>query len=241
MVKRSHPSSPTDTPSPASETRNGSRFSPYGGQVEQGSAIYRMKLFIENLFSYRSVFWLGIGIAVVAFGFNALFYFGLATNVFGWGFIGATLGALVLAFGTSLFQLMPELQTTTARMSLHQIFVAGSKPKLVPVLDPNVVADYQDLIADYRQTEVNRRAFFKMARRGSFLVEAILGVLFIGNIGAGIGAFFSLVFFGLSVWGVEAGVKLALKAGEDDLSPQIKQQLKNLLENDGRDLQLSHL
>jgi|GEM_PF-1597476 len=204
----------------------------------KGSAIYRIKIFVENLFSYRSMFFLGIGIALIAFGFNVLFYFGLFSDVVGLEFFLAIPAALILSFGTSLFQLMPELQTATARMSLHQLFVAGTKPKVIPVIDPSVVADSKNLIADYRQTEVKRRQFFKMARLLSFVVEVFLGIMFIGNIGAGVGAAFSLIGFALSVWGVEAGVKLALKAGEDALPPQVQAQLKGLLENNGKDLQL---
>jgi len=214
---------------------------PSGAKAEKGSAIAQAKLFIENLFSYRGVFWLGCGIAILAFVGNVWFYFGLATAVIGLEFFLAILGALIVSFATSLFQLMPKLQTATTRMTLHQLFVAGAKPSQVPTLDPKVVGDSQELIADYRETEVKRRAFFKMARQVSFVIEGLVGVLFIGNIGAGAGALFALVGFILSVWGVEAGVTLALKAGEDDLPQHIRDQLKSLLENDGQPLRLGSL
>jgi len=214
---------------------------PDGTQAENGSAIARVKLFLENVFSYHGVFWMACGLAVLAFMGNVWFYFGLATGVIGLGFFLGILGALLISFGTTLFQLMPKLQTATARMALRQIFVAASKPTLVPMLDPKVVSDSKDLIADYRDAEVKRRDFFKGARKISFMIEAFIGVLFIGNIGAGGGALFALLGFALSVWGVEAGVTLALKAGEDELPPQIKAQLQGLLDNDGKALRLSGL
>lgn len=240
MVKRTTPTPPTDSDS-LPKPRSGGSIDPDSPEAEKGSAIYRMKRLLENLFSYRGVFWLGVAIAIAAFIGNVWFYYGLMTNVAGLDFFLAIGAAGLVSFGTSLFQLMPKLQTATARMSLHQIFVAGSKPSAIPELDPKVVADAKNLIADYRETELKRRAFFQMGRIISFIVEGFLGVMFIGNIGAGGSALFSLIGFALSVWGVEAGVTLALKAGEDELPLQIKEQLEGLLRNDGQNLRLRGL
>lgn len=240
MVRRTASNPPTDY-NPPPRAGSGGSIDPDGEQSEKGSAIYRMKLLMENLFSYRGIFWTGVAIAIGAFIGNVWFYYGLMTGVAGLGFILGILFAIAISFGTSLFQLMPKLQTATARMSLHQIFVAGSKPNAIPELDPNVVADAKNLIADYREAEIKRRDFFQMARRLSLLTEGFLGVMFIGNIGAGGSALFSLIGFALSVCLVEAGVTLALKAGEDELPPQIKQQLEGLLRNDGKNLRLRGL
>ena len=66
-------------------------------------------------------------------------------------------------------------------------------------------------------------------------IEGVAGILFIGNIGAGFGAVIGLILFGLSIFGVEWGVKFALRAGDQELPPAIQLQLDNLLANDGKD------
>ena len=104
-----------------------------------------------------------------------------------------------------------------------------------------MVSDSENLITDYRDTEANNRAYFKVWRRTSFFIEGVAGVLFIGNIGAGFGAVIGLILFGLSIFGVEWGVKFALRAGEQELPQAIQTQLDNLLANDGKELPLRGL
>lgn len=219
--------------------RRSGGLDPDNAQAEKGSAIARTKQFLENVFSYRGGFWIGMAIAIAAFVVNLWFYYTLFTIWMG-PFIAVPF-ALAISFGTSYFQLKQKMETATARMTLHQIFVAGSKPSLIPDLDPNVVSDSKNLIADYREAELRNRQYFKMLRLLSFLAEALIGVLFIGNIGAGGSALLSIVGFIFSVAGVEVGVTLALRAGEDELPPQIKEQLEGLLRNDGKSLRLRGL
>jgi len=222
-------------------TSSANRFSPCGGQEEEGSAIWRVKLFMEKVASYRSLFWIGVAAAAIALFFNVRFYYQVASNAFGWGFFAALFAGIFVSLATSALQLAPETQTATARTTLRQLFVAGTKPKVIPVLDPKIVSDSENLIADYRDTEANNRAYFKVWRRTSFFIEGVAGVLFIGNIGAGFGAVIGLILFGLSIFGVEWGVKFALRAGEQELPQAIQTQLDNLLANDGKELPLRGL
>jgi len=197
-----------------------------------------MSRLIEGTFSHKGMFWLGVAIALVSFIANAWFYYGLLTLSAGWVYWQAAIGAFMVSFGTTLFEVMPIVWTRSSRNTLEQIFAAGSKPQELPDLNSKVVGDADELMANYRDSDRKTRNFFKTARWFVIAGEAFVGVLFLGSVGVGVRALFKLLTFIASIFGTEWGVSLALRAAQFELPPQIREQLNNLIANSGKALNL---
>ena len=204
----------------------------------KGSLIWTMTRFIENAFSHKGMFWLGVAIALVSFIANAWFYYGLLTLAAGWVPWQAAIGAFGISFGTTLFEVMPIVWTRSHRNTLEQIFSAGSKPQELPELNGKVVGDADELMENYRDSDRKTRNFFKTARWLVIAGEAFVGVLFLGSVGVGVRALFKLLTFIGSIFGTEWGVSLALRAAQFELPPQIRKQLNHLIANSGKALNL---
>jgi len=204
----------------------------------KGSLIWTVTRLLENTFSHKGMFWLGVAIALVAFIANAWFYYGLLTLSASWVPWQAVLGAFGISFGTTLFEVMPVVWSRSHRNTLEQIFAAGSKPQDLPELNGKVVGDADQLMEDYRNSDRKTRSFFKTARWIVIAGEAFVGVLFLGSVGVGIRAIFKLLTFIGSIFGTEWGVSLSLKAAQFELPPQIREQLNSLIANSGKALNL---
>jgi hypothetical protein len=204
----------------------------------KGSLIWTMARLIENTFSHKGMFWLGVAIALVSFAANAWFYYGLLTQAAGWIPWQAGLGAIGISFGTTLFEVMPVIWSRSPRNTLEQIFAAGSKPQDLPELNGNVVGDADQLMNDYRNSDRQTRNFFKTARWVVIAGESLVGVLFLGSVGVGARALFKLMTFVASIFGTEWGVSLSLRAAQFELPPQIREQLNALIANSGKKLNL---
>ena len=204
----------------------------------KGSLIWTMTRFMENAFSHKGMFWLGVAIALASFIANAWFYYGLLTLAADWVPWQAAIGAFGISFGTTLFEVMPIVWTRSHRNTLEQIFSAGSKPQELPELNGKVVGDADELMENYRDSDRKTRNFFKTARWLVIAGEALVGVLFLGSVGVGVRALFKLLTFIGSIFGTEWGVSLALRAAQFELPPQIREQLNHLIANSGKALNL---
>lgn len=207
----------------------------------KGSLIWTVSRFIENAFSHKGMFWLGVAIALVSFIANAWFYYGLLTLAAGWVPWQAAIGAFGISFGTTLFEVMPIVWTRSHRNTLEQIFSAGSKPQELPELNNKVVGDADELMENYRDSDRKTRNFFKTARWVVIAGESFVGILFLGSVGVGVRALFKLLTFIGSIFGTEWGVSLSLRAAQFELPPQIREQLNNLIANSGKALNLKRV
>ena len=227
--KNSNPSSHSqDSPSSADPSQSKGK----------GSLIWSVSRLLENTFSHKGMFWLGVAIALVSFIANAWFYFGVLTQAAGWIPWQAAIGAFGISFGTTLFEVMPVIWSRSHRNTLEQIFAAGSKPQDLPELNGKVVGDAEQLMDDYRNSDRKTRSFFKTARWVVIAGEAFVGVLFLGSVGVGVRALMKLLTFIGSIFGTEWGVSLSLKAAQFELPPQIRDQLNALIANSGKALNL---
>ena len=222
------------------EQRRAPSADPFAGGKPKGSLILTVTRFLENTFSHKGMFWLGVSLATASFIANCLFYFWLMQAA-GLAPFTATLAAFGLSFGTSLFEVMPVVWQRSRRNNLNLIFSAGAKPDTLPVLNESVVGDHKQLIDNYRNSDRDTARFFKTMRWMAIGAEAFLAVIFMGNIGTGIRAVFKLLLFAASIFGVEWGVSLALRAASWELPPAIREQLDELLNNAGRALHLKKL
>lgn len=207
----------------------------------KGSLIWTITRFIENAFSHKGMFWLGVSVGLLAFFFNAWFYAGVLQTLAGVAPWIAFPGGAGIAFATSLFEVMPLVWTRSHRMTLEQIFSAGSKPDNLPELNGKVVGDADQLMDDYRNSDRKTRNFFKTARWVVIAFEAFMGVMFLGRVGVGAKALMKLLGFVASIFGVEWGVSLALRAAQFELPPQIREQFNTLIANSGKALNLKKI
>lgn len=222
------------------DRKDGSSADPKQSKVN-GSLIWTVTRFIENAFSHRGMFWLGVSVALIAFFFNAWFYAGVLEGLASVAPIVAIPGGIGIAFATSLFEVMPLVWTRSHRMMLEQIFSAGAKPTDLPELNNKAVGDADQLMEDYRNSDRKTRNFFKTARWVTIAFETFMGVMFLGRVGAGAGALMKLLGFVASIFGVEWGVSLALRAAQFELPPQIREQLNFLIANSGKALNLKKI
>lgn len=206
----------------------------------EGSLIWNTARLLENIFSHRGMFWLGVSIALLSFLANCWFYYGLVL-LLGLAPTGAAVCGFGISFATTLFELMPQLRRRSSRLALHHIFTAGSKPTTLPTLPESVVGDADQLIADYKNAEKNNREFFRLMRWVAIGIESFLGVLFIGGIGVGVRSLLRLISFVTSIFGCEWGVSLALRAAESELPPEIKKQFDDLIANSNKPLNLNRI
>ncbi|MBD2093530.1 hypothetical protein H6F67_27220 [Microcoleus sp. FACHB-1515] len=243
MRVQKDPSQPSDRASrPASqpEQRRAPSADPFAGGKPKGSLILTTSRMLENTFSHKGMFWLGVSVAIASFIANCFFYFSLMIAA---GLVPFTagLGAFAVSFGTSLFEVMPVVWQRSRRNNLNLIFSAGAKPDVLPVLNQSVVGDSKQLIDNYRNSDRDTARFFKTMRWMAIGAESFLAIIFLGNIGTGIRAVFRLLLFVASIFGVEWGVSLALRAASWELPPAIREQLDELLNNAGRALNLKKL
>ena len=235
-IKRNHSNSNAQTP----KDEHSNSADPNGAKPK-GSLIWTVTKFLENAFSHKGMFWLGVAIALVSFIANAWFYYGLLTVSAGWVAWQAAIGAFGISFGTTLFEVMPIVWTRSHRNTLEQIFSAGSKPQELPELNGKVIGDADELMENYRNSDRKTRSFFKTARWVTIAGEAFVGVLFLGSVGVGVKALMKLLTFIGSIFGTEWGVSLALRAAQFELPPQIREQLNNLIANSGKALNLKKI
>ena len=219
----------------------GSPADPFHQENSKGSLVWSIARFMETLFSHVGMFWLGVTVATVSFVSNVWFYCTLLQNVADfapWQWLGL---ALLLASGTTLFEVSPIIWTRGYRNSLHQIFAAAAKPQELPELNGKIVGNAEQLIADYRNSDRHTLHFFQSMRWGSIGLEVFLGVMFLGAIGVGLAALIRLVLFVGSIFGCEWGVSLAIRSAQWELPPQIREQFNNLLSHAGKSLKLKRL
>lgn len=222
------------------EPRRAPSADPDASDKPKGSLILTVTRLLEDTFSHKGMFWLGVGIASASFIANTLFYYWLLQSG---GFVPATaaLAAFTISFGTSLFEVMPVVWQRSRRNNLNLIFSAGAKPDTLPVLNQAVVGDSKQLIDNYKNSDRDTARFFKTMRWLAIGAETFLAVIFMGNVGTGIRAVFKLLLFGVSIFGVEWGVSLALRAASWELPPAIREQMDELINNAGRALHLKKL
>jgi len=210
-------------------------------EKEDQGIILKLAKLMQDIFSHKGMFWLGVSVAVVCFLGNLWFYyslFGELTEYAIWQCAGL---ALLVSCSTTLFELMPVIMTQGRRNRLRQILHAGAKPRDLPELNPKVVGDAEDLMKAYRNSDKETKEFFEMGRWIAIFLEAIVGFIFMGSLGSGFGALISLGLFIASIFGCEWGVSLALRAAEWELPPAIRQQLDELLANAGKALNLKRI
>jgi hypothetical protein len=217
----------------------GRSASPSKSGQTKGSLVWSVTKLIETVFSHKGMFWLGVAIALVSFIANLQFYFWLLElfGVSGWGL---PLGAFGISFGTCLFEVMPTIWGRSRTVQLNQIFSAASKPDELPSLNPSIT-NADELIQSYRDSDRKTSSFFKMMRWVAIAAESLLGVLFIGNVGVGGRALIKLLQFIGSVFGVEWGVALAVKAGQFELPPEVRDQLNALIAGQNKKLNLKKI
>lgn len=231
---------PSRQTQPQNEQRRAPSADPFAGGKPKGSLILTTSRMLENTFSHKGMFWLGVSVAIASFIANCFFYFSLMIAA---GLVPFTAGlsAFGISFGTSLFEVMPVVWQRSRRNNLNLIFSAGAKPDVLPVLNNKVVGDSKDLIDNYRNSDRDTARFFKTMRWLAIGAESFLAIIFLGNIGTGIRAVFRLLLFVASIFGVEWGVSLALRAASWELPPAIRDQLDELMNNAGRALNLKKL
>lgn len=208
------------------------------GNKPKTSLIYKINGALNYIFSHRGYFWLGLTIGGSFFAVNLWFYHDLLATVAGWSGFQQWFGAALISTGTTLFEITPVVWNRNAKSSLEMIFSAGSKPRVIPELDPNVVSDAEHLTRNYQNAEKNARRFFGGARWVAIAIESFLGFMFLGSIGAGMRGLFKLIFFLLSIFGTEWGFTMAIRAAQFELPPAIREQFAQLWGNHGQKLSL---
>lgn len=230
-----HTSQPTD------QSVSRPSADPFAEKEKGESAILKISKFMQDLFSHKGMFWLGVTIATVCFAGNFWFYFTIVGNLTDYALWQRFGLAALASCTTTLFELMPVVMQRGRRNTLHQIFLAGSKPRDLPELNPKIVGDADALVKQYRNSDKETREFFETARWIAVFIETTLGVIFLGSIGTGIGALIRLMLFIASIFGCEWGVTLALRAAEWELPPKIRKQLDDLIANAGNPLGLRRI
>ena len=239
-VRRRHKKHPLDTHQAENTTKPSA--DPFATSTEEKpSLIWQIGKFLEDTFSHKGVFWLGVAIATVCFITNFYFWLTFFTNLTDYApWQCLILGSLVSA-GTTIFELVPVVMNRGRRSLLHQIFLAASKPANLPELNPKVSGDADELVRQYRNSDRGTRNFFETARWIAIGIESAVGFIFMGRIGSGIGALIRLCVFLGSIFGTEFGVTLALRAKDWELPAQIRKQLDDVIANAGNLLKLKQL
>ncbi len=210
---------------------------PGGGDNSKKSSIYEISKLIENIFSYRGLFFLGVAVAILCFVFNWSFWQAVIESL-GYGFYMSFFIGFLISIGTSIFEVLPKASVISRRLKLTQIFAAAIKPRQLPEISKAIVPDAETLISEYKNGDRERRKFFSMMRYIAYGVETLMGIIFLGRLGTGFEAAVRLFVFIFSIIGVEWGVSLALRASEDELPPVVKQQLDQLIQGSDRPLSL---
>jgi hypothetical protein len=205
-----------------------------------GSAIYNFAQVIENVFSHRGLFVLGVVVTLVCFYANASFWVNVFASVGYAGAIALFLGVLA-SFGTSIFQVLPVVYQHSRRLSLMRLFSAGIKPDRLPAINDKVVPDAERMLTQYKESDRARRKFFSLMRWVAYGVETLMGVIFLGSVGTGFVGIVQLLMFVVSIVGVEWGVSLALRASQDELPPNVQQQFDSLIEKSNQQLSLKEI
>jgi hypothetical protein len=204
----------------------------------KGSLILALKGLLEGAFSHKGIFWLGVTIALLSFFMNYWFYVGLM-GVLGLSGFQAYAWGFAASFGTSLFEVAPKLERYSRRLSLHALYLAGSRPQRLPNLNGKTVADADQLMENYTHADKNWRSWLKTARYVCIVSEVILGMIFLGRVGTGLRALGRLVLFTVSIFGIELGVTMAVRAGERELPSQVREQLDEQWNNANQRLSLN--
>jgi hypothetical protein len=194
-----------------------------------GSFIWKLKTMIENIFSHRGMFFLGVVVAVITFGINIHFYFALLLFKAGLAPLWAGFGATIIAGTTTMFETVPLSYKLSSALALDRIFAAASKPQHLPELNPNTVGDAEEMLIDYRDNSKVTHEGWQKLRYGAIAVEVFLGVLYGSALGSGIRAVFGLLIFIGSVVGCPWGISLAIRSAELEPSPERAKQKAELI------------
>lgn len=201
--------------------------SPFTGQKKKGakrSPLLMLKGFIEGAFSYKGMFGFGLGVALICFGANWMFYSALWDSFGVTGWFKHILG-FGTSFGTTLFQVYPEITKLSMSINAQHQFALASKPDSLPDGGP---VDISHLHHQYKAVDRNSKKFFEAMQWVSYAVESLLGVLFLGNVGTGLMAIGKLLMFFLSIVGTNWGIGLMLRAANLAMPSTVKEQYKAL-------------
>lgn len=215
---------------------------PSAGRAKpKGNSIYKIARLIENIFSHRGLFVLGVAVAIICFYFNCSFWVAVIQDVLGYGPAASLLFGFLISMGTSIFQVLPAALRQSRRLKLQQLFSAAIKPAHLPAINDKVVPDAEQMLTEYKESDRARRKFFNMMRWLAYGMEVLMGIIFLGRVGAGFGAIVRLALFIFSIIGVEWGISLALRASQDELPPSIRAQFDELIEKSNQQLSLKEI
>ena len=230
------------SPRPATSTgdRPAPNGSPHGDKKAKPSAIWQMGKMLENIFSHKGIFWIGIFGTIGCLTYNARFYARLLHSM-GWWLAVAVLVGFAIAFTTTLFEVKPVIKKHSRKHALRRIYQAASAPSAVPDMNPATVANAQELLDRYRNVDREAESAETTTRWVMIAFEICVGVIFLGAIGVGLPALLALVMFAVSIFGCEKFILLAVRAHYEELPPQLAQQLDETLNNWGKFLTLKNL
>lgn len=208
------------------KSMKGSPFS--GGKKKAGKPIILMLAdAISATFSHKGIFWLGFTVFIAAFYANWMFWSALMLSMGvegGWEYIWG-FGA---SFGITLFELTPVIWESSRKSNAHQQFALASTPNTIP--DASHM-DASKLQSDYKNMDRKTRKFFETMRWAAIGLEVFLGITYLGRIGVGMRALFQFLVFLASIFGAEWGAKLALRAADWELPPEVRQQFNEWWNN----------
>ena len=207
---------------------------PFGNRKPKEPLIKRIGALIETVFSHKGSFAIGVAVAVISISANVWFYRNLLTAG-GVSMVGAIVGAILISFGTTIFELIPSVQKASPRLTYYDLARSAAQPNRIPdAKDPR-------LVEDHRNANRKNEEFFKAMRIFAYAVEGFIAVIFLGNIGTGIRAMLRLLLFVGSLLGCEWGVRLALRSAERELSVEARQAADAELRNSARNYRFRQL
>lgn len=228
-----HFSAPLPLPEPVHSAPNGM---PDANRKVRPSAVWQLGKLTENIFSHKGVFWVCVVGAIACLLYNTRFYARLFYS-FGWLLAVAVVVGFLVSFGTTLFEVKPEVKKHSRKHALRRIYQAGQASQGdLPYLNPKVVSNADQILERYRNVDRVADQSEATTRWVMIAFEICVGIIFLGNVGVGLGAVMSLLMFVVSIFGCEKFVLTAIRAYYEELPPHLAQQLDETINNWGKQL-----